>query len=132
MKIKDFKKEYCSGCSACYSVCPEKCISMQEDPEGFLYPIVDIDNCIDCNLCENVCHGTASLTERRPVSVYAAKNPDDGVRSASSSGGIFTIIAEQIIKEGGVVFGACFNDRWEVIHDFVESEDKLFAFRGSN
>ena len=53
IEIKD--KSKCSGCSACYSVCPKNCISMIEDEEGFLYPTVNKDDCIECGLCEKVC-----------------------------------------------------------------------------
>jgi coenzyme F420-reducing hydrogenase beta subunit len=67
----------------------------------------------------------------RPLSVYAAKNPDERIRRESSSGGIFTALAERIIAEGGVVFGARFNEQWEVVHGYTETMEGLSAFRGS-
>jgi coenzyme F420-reducing hydrogenase beta subunit len=67
----------------------------------------------------------------RPLSVYAAKNPDERIRRESSSGGIFTALAERIIAEGGVVFGAQFNEQWEVVHGYTETAEGLSAFRGS-
>ena len=49
------KKEDCCGCSACFSICPKEAISMQEDTEGFDYPVIDFDKCIGCLMCEKVC-----------------------------------------------------------------------------
>ena len=125
-------KQSCCGCSACVQRCPKHCISFQEDTEGFLYPHVDASKCIDCGLCERVCPMLHQpVAERKPLAVYAAKNKNEGVRLASSSGGVFTALAEEIIREGGVVFGACFSADWEVVHDYTETVDGLARFRGS-
>lgn len=124
-------KKDCCGCSACVQRCPKQCISMQEDEEGFLYPVVDTAHCIDCGLCEKVCPVIHQDAPREPKSVYAAKNPDDSIRISSSSGGGFTLLAEQVIARGGVVFGARFDERWEVVHDYTETTDGLAAFRSS-
>lgn len=129
IEIKD--KHNCCGCSACAQKCPKQCISMQEDEEGFLYPNVEHENCIECGLCEQVCPVIHQNEPRRPLKVYAAINPDEEVRMKSSSGGIFSMLAEQTISNGGVVFGARFNDQWEVIHDYTETIEGLEAFRGS-
>lgn len=129
IKIQD--KSQCCGCEACRNICPKQCILMQEDKEGFLYPEVNLADCIDCGLCEIACPVLHPAKERIPVAVCAAKHYDDNIRLASSSGGVFTFIAEQVIDEGGVVFGARFNDQWEVIHDYVETKEKLSCFRGS-
>ena len=124
-------KKQCCGCSACVQRCPKQCIVMKEDEEGFLYPVADKDVCIDCNLCEQVCPVLRQREEREPLDVYAAFNKNEEVRMQSSSGGVFTALAESIIKEGGVVFGARFNEDWEVVHDYVETVEGLSAFRGS-
>lgn len=129
--IKIISKEQCCGCSACLHICPKQSISFKEDKEGFLYPKVNIDTCIGCGLCEKVCPVINQNDERLPLQVYAAKHPNDEIRMSSSSGGIFTLLAEQIIDEGGVVFGAKFNEKWEVVHDFAETKEGLIPFRGS-
>lgn len=129
--IQVYNKSTCCGCSACIQICPKKCISFEEDCEGFRYPQVDTDTCIDCGLCEKVCPELAPLSSQQPHKVYAAINQDEEIRLASSSGGIFTHLAEQIIAKGGVVFGARFNKEWEVVHDYTETLDGLTAFRGS-
>ncbi|MGL5920706.1 MAG: Coenzyme F420 hydrogenase/dehydrogenase, beta subunit C-terminal domain [Bacteroidales bacterium] len=125
-------KKDCVGCNACMQICPKSCIQMKEDFEGFLYPVVDMDLCIDCSLCEKVCpviHQNP-VPEEKPQ-CFAAKNKNEAVRIQSSSGGVFTLLAESIIEQGGIVFGARFDDSWEVVHDYTETKDGLAAFRGS-
>ncbi len=124
-------KKDCCGCNACVQRCPKHCITMQEDCEGFLYPKVDESLCIDCGLCEKVCPVINQAASREPLAVYAAKNPDEEIRCQSSSGGVFTMLAEHTIENGGVVFGAGFNENWEVEHRYTETKEGLAAFRGS-
>ena len=112
IQIED--KAKCCGCGACVQRCPKNCILLKEDGEGFLYPVVDKDNCVDCGLCEKVCPVLNQGEERKPLYVYAAKNEDEEIRKKSSSGGVFTLLAVQVIKNGGVVFGARFNENWEI------------------
>ena len=129
--IQIIDKSQCCGCTACVAVCPKQCITMQEDNEGFLYPQIDTSLCIDCNLCKKVCPIHNQSNERKPLTVYAAKNRNEEIRLNSSSGGIFTLLAEKTINEGGVVFGARFDEKWEVMHDYAETKERLAAFRGS-
>lgn len=124
-------KQDCCGCSACAQRCPKQCISMQMDDEGFHYPQVDSSKCIDCHLCEKVCPVINQGEARTPLNVYAAKNSDNKVRYQSSSGGIFTLLAEQTIKDGGVVFGACWDNEWNVKHEYVDNVSDLQNFRSS-
>lgn len=126
------KNKYdCCGCSACAQACPKQCIIMVNDEEGFLYPQIDIDTCINCNKCERVCPIINQNSAKKPIVAYAAKNKNDQIRLISSSGGIFTLLAEKTINNNGVVFGAKFNDNWDVIHDYTEKLDGIIAFRGS-
>lgn len=125
------RKQDCCGCEACMQKCPVKCISMENDEEGFLYPHIDKRLCISCGLCERICPVINQSEERRPLKVYAAKNPDEKIRMASSSGGIFTMLAEYVLKQGGVVFGARFNEKWEVVHGYTDIMEGVAAFRGS-
>lgn len=129
--IEITNKEQCCGCSACVHICPKHSISFYEDKEGFLYPQVDLETCVDCGLCEKVCPIINQDSEREPLEVYAAKNNDESIRLKSSSGGIFTSLAEKIIDEGGVVFGARFNEKWGVVHDYTDTKEGLEPFRGS-
>ncbi|MGB4243761.1 MAG: Coenzyme F420 hydrogenase/dehydrogenase, beta subunit C-terminal domain [Dethiobacteria bacterium] len=125
------KKKHCVGCFACFSICPQSCISMDSDEEGFWYPQVDYDKCIECNLCIQVCPILNKISVQNQPKAYACINNDETIRLESSSGGIFTLIAEQVIEDGGVVFGATFNEDFEVEHIFVESCEELSKLRGS-
>lgn len=131
MAIKIKSKECCTGCEACAQICPVDAINFESDNEGFLYPIVDHRKCTECGACERVCPVVNKNETREPIRIYAAKNRNEQIREASSSGGIFTLLAEAIIRDGGVVFGAKFNEQWEVVHDYTETIDGIAAFRGS-
>lgn len=125
------QKQLCCGCEACVQVCPKHCIALKEDKEGFLYPHVDVSLCVDCGLCEKFCPVINQSNPREPIAVYAAVNPDEEIRQQSSSGGLFTLLAKTVIEENGVVFGARFDEHWDVIHDYTETDEGLAAFRGS-
>lgn len=125
------RKEDCVGCNACVQRCPKGCISMREDGQGFLYPEVNVVECINCGLCERVCPVINREEPGKPDGVYAAWNKDDGVRMSSSSGGVFHALASKVIEDGGVVFGAGFNGSWEAVHSSTETLGGISAFQGS-
>lgn len=129
--IDILKKESCCACGACVNICPNSSIVMVEDNEGFLYPKVNKETCVGCSLCENVCPILNQHTINEPKQVLAAKNKDKEIQYQSTSGGVFSLISQQVIKEGGVVFGAIFDDKWEVRHDYIEKEQDLNLLRGS-
>jgi len=104
---------------------------MQADEEGFLYPFVDKDACINCGACEKVCPILHKPSTFSVLSSYAAKNIDKEIKLKSSSGGIFTALAEVILKEKGVVFGAAFNKDWSVGHTYAENLQDLDGLRRS-
>lgn len=130
--IKITDKHNCCGCSACVQACPMQCINFEEDAYGFRYPVVDMSQCVDCGICEKMCPMINREKESiEPKYVCAATNPDEGVRMQSSSGGVFTMLAESVLRQSGVVFGAKFNEQWEVVHDFADSIEGIASFRGS-
>lgn len=124
-------KSKCCGCSGCVEACPKQCISFEEDHEGFRYPKVNLNTCINCGLCEKVCSVVNGIQPQKIVNVYAASNKDADIRRSSSSGGVFTYLAEQIINDGGIVYGAAYNKVWEVEHIAVEQIDDLQKLRSS-
>ena len=131
MKILE-KNQDCSGCHACFSACPKGCIRMEENAEGFLYPLIDTDKCIACALCERVCPVLKNAEGKANTArAYACYNLDEKTRLESSSGGIFTLIAEKIIDMGGAVFGTAFDEEFNVKHICVESKEGLSKLRGS-
>ena len=104
---------------------------METDQEGFLYPVVNYNLCIKCKKCINVCPIiNKEEVESNPVA-YSCINNDETIRLDSSSGGIFTLVAEKVIAQGGAVFGASFNNQFEVQHVFVETKEDLGKLRGS-
>lgn len=121
--ITDYKK--CTGCSACASICPKQCISMENDDFGFLHPSIDSYKCIGCKLCIQTC----PVNQDKMVSpdfpeCWGVYNKNEADRRNSSSGGVFILLAEYIIRQGGYVFGACFsNDYMSVIHIGSDSRD---------
>lgn len=124
-------KKNCCGCTACVQRCPKQCIRLEEDTEGFLYPKVDEETCIKCGLCEKVCP-ILNQADKLPVQeVLAVKNPDEGERMNSSSGGVFLPLAREVIAKGGVVFGAVYDEHWEVHHVFAEKIEDVYPMMGS-
>lgn len=125
------RKEDCCGCTACLQVCPKKCIAFKEDEAGFCYPYVDTTVCVKCGLCVKVCPMLKTEDANYPKEVYALKCQNEFIRSESSSGGAFTLLAESVLEDNGVVFGARFDADWTVIHDYVETKEGLKYFRGA-
>ncbi len=125
------QKTVCCGCNACVSRCPKQCIVMHEDIEGFLYPEVDEAVCIDCGLCENVCPMLNPDEPKEPKQVLAVKNRNEEERMKSSSGGVFMALAKQMLAKGGVVFGAVFDENWEVRHTWTEMMEGVYPMMGS-
>lgn len=125
-------KKDCCGCYACYNICPKKCISMKVDKEGFWYPNIDKNECINCNLCEKVCPiiNPVKRVDSKKIA-YASMNKDEQVRMKSSSGGIFSILAEYIIKNNGVVYGAGFDEDFNIKHKRILYSTDLDLLRGS-
>lgn len=105
---------------------------MQADAEGFLYPHIVVSKCVICGMCQKACPSINPAEARCPRSVYAAMAKDDALRLASSSGGVFSLLAGEILTKGGVVFGAAFDyNDWHVYHKPVETEVELAELRGS-
>ena len=127
-------KSQCTGCSACYSACPKHCIAMEPDKEGFVYPVVNTEVCIDCKLCEKVCPVINREKDDKPHQQYGylVQHKDEEIRKQSTSGGAFTAIAEWVINQGGVVFGAGYKKgSFIVAHQPVERTEDLAIFRNS-
>lgn len=125
-------KEDCCGCYACYNICPKQCITMKIDDEGFWYPNINEDICINCNLCEKVCpiinKPKNSLYEEKS---YAIFNKNEKIRLESSSGGIFSLLAEYVINNHGSVYGAVFDEDFNVKHIKINKLQDIKLLRGS-
>lgn len=121
----------CSGCHACYSACPKGCISMKEDDEGYLYPNVNKNTCINCGICEKKCPIVNKNKNNKLIKAYGCYSKNNDIRKQSSSGGIFSLLAHQVLNVGGVVFGARYDNDFNVIHDYIEDINELYKLRGS-
>jgi len=121
----------CTGCTACAQGCPKSAITMSRDREGFLYPVVSPQLCIHCGRCTAVCP-ILHPREAGPLpAVYAAWNKDDTIRKDSTSGGVFSLLAQDTLESGGVVFGAAFDARLHLRHTACFREEDLRHFRGA-
>lgn len=119
----------CTGCACCHNICSHNAISMQEDSEGFLQPVIDRDKCVECGLCMQRCPelGHAPLPESS--SCHAAYS--HSFQRNGSSGGMFSAIADYILENGGVVYGAAFDDKLQLRHIAVDKKEDMQSLRGS-
>lgn len=126
------ERALCTGCSACAAVCALGAIRMEEE-DGFLFPHIDEVSCIQCGKCQHVCpvekQGTKQTTETKLFMVYAH---DDELRKDSSSGGVFTLLAQKVIATGGFVYGSAMMENFYGAHHICVSEaEELWRLRGS-
>lgn len=132
--IDSINRMDCTGCKMCKDICPIDAISYETDHEGFWYPKVDYSRCIKCRKCVKTCpslsvHRNSAAHE---ADVYAAWSLDDGIRLKSTSGGIFYILAEEMLKQGGVVAACKYSDDFKsAYHAVGETIEDLEAFKGS-
>ena len=130
MTIADVR--FCTGCTACSVICPQKCISMKTDGEGFIKPVIDYSKCINCGLCFKNCPQECSyiLNEKRDEA-YAFVNLNKSELEKSSSGGAFISLAKYILSKGGVVFGAAYDSNFFVRTVAIERVEDLYRLQGS-
>ena len=126
------EKELCTGCMACYNICPNNAIIKRIDDEGFIVPNINESKCVGCNKCVKVCP-ILNKKLKTPEKQTAIKGwaKDEQILRNSSSGGVFSIIANDIIKKKGVVYGAAFDTYFNVKHCQAENNDELVRLRGS-
>ena len=122
----------CTGCGACYNICPVDAISMQHNIDGFIEPIIDKDKCILCGKCVAVCPicNPVYKNSNQPE-CYAAMAANEELRMKSSSGGVFSLFAEEILNINGIVCGAAYNKDFLVEHIIIDKKEELDKLRGS-
>lgn len=122
----------CIECNACAQVCKAKAIILKPNEEGFSYPVVDTDRCSDCGLCVKVCPALNSGSIKNPAGkFYAAQNKNKSVLAQSSSGGLFSAIAENVIAKGGIAYGAAWDKNLCLHHTGIADVKELYKLRGS-
>lgn len=121
----------CTGCSACAAKCPHKAIEMKENNDGFLYPVVVEDKCTNCELCVKICPALHVSNEENELKECYAAMASDEIRQLSSSGGVFTVLAEYILSQNGYVCGAAFDDNLQLSHKIINNVNELDKLRRS-
>lgn len=124
-------KNKCSGCTACKNICPKGAINMVRGSDGFLYPEIDQSKCIDCGLCKKTCPVLNTSSNDSINKCYVAYAKDEDIRFKSSSGGIFSLLANYILDNDGVVIGASFDKNNKLNHIAIENKKELDNLRGS-
>ncbi len=129
LKILELK-DSCTACGACVSVCPKDALTLRYNSEGFYYPQVDRKLCIGHHLCEQVCHViTNKSSQPSDVAQYMVKSNSEELVRLSSSGGVFSILAESVLGQGGVVYGARYNYKLERAEHISTDECDLSELR---
>lgn len=118
------KKADCYGCGKCQAVCAADAIVMKEDEEGFLYPSISSDKCTECGMCRNACEEMHRI-EKREGKFYAVRCREEALLRKSTSGGAFSLIAEEILKEDGLICGACMDEKCHIIHRMSKHIDGM-------
>jgi len=129
------RNEDCTGCSACVDICGPEAITLETDIEGFWYPKVNLELCTNCDLCEKTCP-ELHVEELKPGQnevpiVLAAFHKDDEIRRESTSGGLFSALANKMYDEGGYVGGAVYSDDFSAKQIVSNKRDDLLRIRGS-
>lgn len=134
MELKILKIENsCTGCGACSNICPKKCLSMKPNGEGFFYPVYDDTNCIECGLCEKTCHVLSAKEHpfAKPDGFYLYHAEDEDLLRKSSSGGAFSLFANWILQQRGIVYGSRYNGETERLEVISTDETSLDSLRKS-
>ena len=123
----------CTGCGACANICSKQCLRLEPDDEGFFYPKYDDANCIECGLCEKACHVVTPHEHPSPSRdrFFLYHSNEASLLQASSSGGAFTLFANWVLSQGGVVFGSRYNGDRECLEVFSTDETSLASLRKS-
>ena len=124
--------ELCTGCTSCSSVCPVQCITMKPDERGFFHPEIEREQCVGCLKCQKACPIVTPLpVPEQDTCAYAAKSLDDTNRAFSSSGGVFSELVRLVFENGGVVWGAEYDEAFRVRHGSADNPEQAASFRGA-
>ena len=129
MKLAD--KDTCTGCGACKAACRKGAIDFQKDENGFFVPVVDAGKCVDCNQCSQACH-VLNPPDRNPVrAAYAAQTTDKELLMESTSGALFPVLAQAVLRNSGVVYGCVWDEKYNAVFSRAESEEQTVPMKGS-
>lgn len=121
----------CCGCGACAEICPQKCITLSHNQEGFLKAQIDATICVNCGFCLKTCPIENITSHNDTVCAYFGYNNDKNIKNNSTSGGVFYEIAKSFILNNGIVYGATYNTDFSIHHIRVDNLDDLTKLQGS-
>ena len=125
------KEEECTGCMACYNICPKNCITMEYNKYGELQPKIDESKCIHCNLCRKVCPNNSPINKNTPVTAFATWSKDENDRKTSTSGAVASILYKEAIDNGYIVFGTSFDENLILKHSYTDNKEEALKYKGS-
>lgn len=125
------RKEHCCGCSACASICPVGSIEMQVDAEGFKYPHIDMQKCIDCHRCERVCPVINKPAHEKDPEAWLVRTKARDLLRKCTSGGVFTELAKETVDQGGIAYGVTYGDDFTVQHERIIDLNGIEKLPGS-
>ncbi len=131
--LECYDKKECFNCTACATICPQKCITMQlNKKDGYIYPQIDKSKCTNCGMCKKICINVNNEKMQREIkSSYVLYNKEEETRKNSSSGGISSILMEFTVENNGVVYGACYDNKMNVVHARAETLEECEKFKTS-
>ena len=125
------RREDCTGCGACKSICPKGAIFFAQDKEGFPIPQIKEEKCINCGLCEKTCPALHPPVKGLILEAYAAQILDKKALQDSTSGGLFTVFSREIFRRGGTVFGCIWDNDYNAVIVRATTEQEMIPMRGS-
>ena len=131
MNIEVTDKENCCGCTACLNICPQKAIHMERDVQGFYYPMISVDKCVKCRLCEKICSFSHFEHREKKVRCFAVRHKNANEVESSRSGAFFSVLVDYVLSCGGVVCGAALGKDLIVRHTIAETKEGCIVFKGS-
>lgn len=129
---KVIDKKLCTGCTACMSVCPVQAIQMENDLDGFKYPIINQEKCVNCSMCKKTCPVLNTKNNYSITNCFVGYNKDTKSKlSKASSGSIFELVANYVLDSNGIVIGAAFDEKNKLKHMAVTKAEDLEKLKGS-
>ncbi|MBE6605464.1 MAG: 4Fe-4S dicluster domain-containing protein [Ruminococcaceae bacterium] len=123
--------EKCTGCGACVNICPVDAVKLEENEYGFVYPVISEEKCIECNLCSKTCEKIFDTKLLEPSKAYACTIKDKDILMKSSSGGVFSALAEHVLSNNGAVCGCIYDNTLKPVHICSEKKDDYLLMRKS-
>lgn len=124
-------KSKCTACYTCYNICPKNCITFKNDEYGIEFPVIDDKKCIECSLCIKTCPANNESNFNNPKTAYATWSLDDEDRKTSTSGGLASVLYNEVISENGVAYGVCMDYNFNLNFERVTDKNDLYKFKGS-